>query len=423
MRIYRVTLLLICMIAALWSCDQLGEDVLPKSTLDEHSVINNSEIFAIKGEPMVINVLGDPLENASISLNHQSDKSEVSWLKNQLVKYTANESASGKDYIIFEVSTPSQSFTDSIIVNIGDSSQFETDSCMPYAKNDVLYIEGSLSAEVGVLANDILCQYTLDKLNIIGAPNFGTATITANNAISYTLEDTANFISDSIVYEAKLIGPADEATAIYGFLEVFMTSDQDTCYIEAYSGFDAIPLDSVLYIDVTATDSICNNAVSQINYGQISLGVIEAINNNVAKFTPSIEGIDSLWYEVTLANGRSYTGSHVIEVMAPANDSSCNVLSLSDDFFTLNIDSTAVLDMDILSNDVYCGLPGQFSISIPDSMNLSFGQAQIKNEAGYLYVRYLADSAAWQNDVAEQFSYLVCEGNECDTAQITIQKP
>jgi hypothetical protein len=101
---------------------------------------------------------------------------------------------------------------------------------MPYAKNDVLYIEGSLSAEVGVLANDILCQYTLDKLNIIGTPNFGTATITANNAISYTLEDTANFIRDSIVYEAKLIGPADEATAIYGFLEVFMTSDQDTCY-------------------------------------------------------------------------------------------------------------------------------------------------------------------------------------------------
>jgi len=423
MRIYKVTLLLICMMAALWSCDQLGEDVLPKSTLDEHSVINNNEIFAIKGAPMVINVLGDPLENASISLNHQSDKSQVSWLKDQLIKYTANPNADGKDYIIFEVSTPSQNFTDSIIVNIGDSSQFETDSCMPYAMNDLLYVEGSLSAEVGVLANDILCQYTLDQLNIIGAPSYGTASVTTNNAISYTIQDSSNFESDSIVYEAKLIGPTDESAAIYGLVEVLRTSDQDTCSIEAFSAYDAIPIDSVLYIDVTGTDYICNNTVSHISYGQISLGVIESIDNKIAKFTPAIEGIDSLSYEVTLDNGQSYTGTHVIEVIAAANDSSCNVLSLSDDFFTLNLDSTAVIDMDVLINDIYCGIPGQFSISIPDSMNLSFGEAEIRNESGYPYVRYLADSVAWQNDITEQFSYMVCEGNDCDTAQITIQKP
>ncbi len=417
-------LLLLVVATCLWACDRLTEDVIPENATNE--IINADQVFAVPGAAVVINILNNPQENATIKLSSDASKADIQWLNNNIISYKAKSGSTGKDYLIFNVKTEKKEFTDTITVVIGTASQFETDSCMPFAREDFLPLVEGVAAQIDVTTNDIYCNYTVEKLSIVSNSVKGKVLVINNRIIRFEPNST-NFEFDSVYYQAKLTNPQEpeKQKTVYSLLQVYRTEKQDTtCRVQLVGTNYETSLDSAIVINLSNRHQLCEESITNINYFTTVLGSITKTNQFEALFTPAQNGYDSVGYELTLSDGNSYSGKYTLVVSDTTgnNGNECEELAGTDDSYQLNFPTNTVKDLDVLINDTYCTNLALY-LSVPDSMNLGNGLAQIVYSGSKPLIRYTADSIKWTNgNTNEYFEYLLCQGSNCESATVSISK-
>ena len=408
------------MLLSFLACDQLEEDQLPKDVLDQNTILNNSNYFAIPGQTTIIDVLGNPQEAATIKLISESAKSEVSWLTERLMAYKANKEASGTDYLVFDINTSRANYLDTIAIHLGDSSQFATDSCMPYAASDLLLVNANGTGETFLMSNDQFCNYDLLDFEIAKGPQYGSLTVDADYKAIYTASSSFGS-TDSFIYKLSLDKANDTSAmqALYAVVDVYEMIDS-ICSPSFKTGFSQVDINqSIVEINVFKDDYLCLLDIKQVALSNFSLGNVMLSDSNTVLFEPSQIGLDSLQFTVTLSDETSYQTAHLIEVLG--DTTTCTDVIAISDTVALNFPASAVVEVDVLLNDVYCqDVPAV--ISLPDSASLLFGHAEVIDKAGQAMVRYYADSVSWQNNVSESFRYTLCQGNICSDNYLTVTK-
>ncbi|GAA5043803.1 hypothetical protein GCM10011506_47080 [Marivirga lumbricoides] len=411
-------LLLVCLF---YSCDQLEDDLLSDNIINQNPIINNNDIYAIEGQSTIIDVLGNPQENAVITLVNNSNKAKHQWINNRFIEYKPNKGAGGKDYLIFQIETNSSKKTDSIFIQIGDSSVFNTDSCMVYAREDLLILDADLKGSVNLLANDELCNYTLQDIFLVQTPQNGTATISGNGLLQYIGKNNQVNHKDSLIYRANLISN-DSASAdksILAFVKV-LSSNDSICTPVFKTGIDSVSIaQSIIELNVLSDDFLCDWQVTELRVFNFSLGNVQVTDSNSILFEPQMLGFDSIRFEVTFENGQSFIAHHLISVIEEEMNI-CDSLVAVEDSVSLGFPNQAVIDIDVLLNDTYCAEQPLPEIYIADSLGLQYGVAEVIKQSGYPIVRYVADSAAWGNNISESISYRICQGQYCSESLITV---
>lgn len=422
----KLSALLLAFVLIIYACDTLVEDdVIPENLLDESTVLSGDELLALKESPIIINVVDQTLENTSVTLKSQSDKAEIKWLSETLLQYTAYKEASGKDHLIFDISTDSKQYTDSITVVIGED---DLDSCMVIARNDYAVIGSASVVNIPILANDVLCEYTLVSASIAVSPNFGSALLSPNNTLTY-ITDTPLTQNDGLVYRLDLEkNEADSVShkSIYGLAQIFIdnptdTTDSTSCTVKLIEDFFQTSVNEPININPVENDSIqCADSITFFNFGSPLNGTVNQSGETSLLYTPNSDftGIDSLYYELGFTNGESYSASISIEVLAneiPQDSTGCDSLMVFDDYFEYDSIGFNNQLLDVTLNDNLCD---SMSAELAITKQPSFGSASVQN----LMIQYIPDSVAWQSISSDTLRYEICYEFDCLEGSVIITK-
>lgn len=404
-----------------YSCDQLEEDQLSEEIINQNPIINHNNVYAINGQSTIIDILGNPQESATITLTNTSSKAKHQWIDNRFIEYIPNEGASGLDYLIFQIETNSRKITDSIFIQIGDTGVFNPDSCMVYAREDLVLLDANLKGSANLLANDELCNYSLQDIFLIQTPKNGTASISGTGQLEYIGTNNLTSFKDSLIYRANLISneSASVEKSILAYVKVLSSVDS-ICTPVFNTGTDSVSISqSIVELNVLSDDFLCNWPVKALKVFDFSLGTVQVTDSNSILFEPKWIGYDSIPFEVTFENGQTFMAHHLVKV-TEEEMFICDSLIANADSVSIGFPSHQVITIDVLLNDNYCTDQALPQVYLSDSSSVQYGVAEVFEQFGYPMVRYIADSAAWSNNVSENISYTICQGQYCSESMITV---
>jgi gliding motility-associated-like protein len=260
------------------------------------------------------------------------------------------------------------------------------------AVDDATNTEVNTAVDINVLDNDII-PGTVVSVIVTLQPEFGTATVNANNTITYT--PNADYCgADVFEYEVCDDSGCDvaEVTVTIACPPVLLAVD-DATNTEVNTAVD---------INVLDNDIIPGTVVSVIVTLQPEFGTATVNANNTITYTPNADycGADVFEYEVC-----DDSGCDVAEVTVTI---ACPVLLAVDD--STDTEVNAAVEIDVLTNDI---IPGTV-ISVTITTQPANGTAVVNASNT---ITYTPNPGYCGEDL---FEYEVCDSTGCDLADVFI---
>jgi len=235
-----------------------------------------------------------------VEITGPTSNGELKDLGKGLLQYTpANGSVN--DSFKFTVFSENQLYIDNNKIDIIISSDTTTMPCAVYTRNDsVRNVTGPVTVDVA--ANDYACSETL-TVSVNVPPSHGTASVVGNK-IFYTPGPSFNG-RDQLLYKATATDPS----MLPGYAMLWILGSDSlpgNCKLVAKNDLFFKPLNdsSLLYLNVLANDSICNDSLITITRNP-HFGTA-FVNNGIRKIgyrNPISSNFDdTLFYKVGSSN-------------------------------------------------------------------------------------------------------------------------
>ena len=281
------------------------------------------------------------------------------------------------------------------------------DSLQPIAVTDTATTKKNESVTISVLTNDTLHGALSAPVRIITPPTLGTATVT-NNQIVYTPNRDTCAFQDTLTYEICNTLGCDTA-------QIIVTVTCDTTPILkpiAIADTSTTKQNEPVTISVLTNDTLNNPLTGPVRViASPTLGTATVTNDQII-YTPNRDTCgfqDTLSYEICTVAGCD-TAQVIVTVNCDTTPPKLLPIALNDS------DSTKVntpIIITVLANDTLNGtLTGPLSITTQPT----FGTVTVLADGSISYRPFAGYCGG--NDV---FAYQICNGNGCDTAEVTVK--
>ncbi len=305
---------------ALFSCDNLNEDVTPieeTNTAQEIGVSLSSR--EVKG-PVVVDMLKASSLSGTVQLSiaEAPQKGEVEILEKALLKYTPNaDFKQGTDKLTYRICQGDDCNSGEISFSVADNDN----ACQVGAEFDEVTMQaGQDEVEIHVLQNDQICNDRVDasSLTIVAGPANGPAEM-KNNVIYYS--PAFGFSgTDELLYSVSGTDNPQEVT--YATVRIKVSgNDNGNCTVAANDDTftftnaefeDELSGTGTVYFDlgqeILKNDELCNGSITDFTievmddaqFGEVSYAVLQAFGY---KPSQGFNGTDSFTYKICDANG------------------------------------------------------------------------------------------------------------------------
>ena len=363
----------------------------------------NDLVTTTKNTQVVINVLANDIKNGTLTrttniVRQPSRGTAIVNFSNKIVYIPQAGFCGGSDTLTYEICNADGCDTALVFINI------QCVGINPDAIDDVATVNKNVSTTLSVLANDAVNGTLSRPLSIVTPPNHGTATVDANNNISYT--PTTNFCgaNDTLTYEICNNNGCDTAQLIITVSCPFVLNRPDA--VDDYtSTFKNIAIN----VDALTNDKINGilDSISIINapkHGSVNINGLKIQYQPDSTFCGSN---DTLSYSVCTSNGCD-TAQIIVSV-------SCDIISNTPpdavDDATSTIQGRS-LTMVVLANDLLHGaaLDKAKIIQVPHHGSARF------DSFGNIFYNPNANFCGGNDTL----TYQICTHYGCDTAQVVI---
>ena len=312
--------------------------------------------------PVAISVLAnddDPNgDSLTISGFSQGGSGKVEASGDQLV-YTPNAGFTGTDTFTYTIQDANgNEDTATVTVTVGANGA-------PVLKDDAAQTTANTPVTVDVLANDTDPDGGTLSISGFTQPSGGTVTLDGRKLVFTPNKD---FTGDTTFTYTVDDGQGSTATASVAIHVVPAAGELDAAN-------DSFPIvqdskDTVLGVlgnDIYPSEGVTITIVTQPSHGTVT------IPGTYLQYTPTAgyTGTDTLTYKITTKDGREDTATVELDV---GTCSSCNSLTLTDDYLLVNLNDTVTKTLSVLGNDTGDEMTIT-SVSTP-----RYGSAQISSD-------------------------------------------
>ncbi|MEO1052523.1 MAG: Ig-like domain-containing protein [Bacteroidota bacterium] len=422
-------LFIFCVPLLIYGCDSLEPDVL--NVPDEELVESQDGFFTQPNSPLLINLFAgsevSTISQISVEITKETSLGDLELLDNSLVKYTPYQSTtSGTDSFIFHVINANDRVVDADTVQIIIGDSIPDGQCLPTAVMDYFAVLKDTETILDVLSNDVLGKDSLAivELSVFEEPTNGTAVVEDGSLIKYTPVQGYTGI-DQFIYSISLDHKEQNsdsvfASQLYALVLIDVREKDSTCFLlnNDFAVYNQNFADT-LVIDVLENDFFCD----EDNFGPVEIvensQIAEAwvVNNKIHYISfYDVPTTDSLKYRLcSQVHDECQTATVYIQFEIEGGcttDAVDDVLILSDT--TVN---AGFIPVSVLNNDTLCDSVG-YEMGVVQ--NPAYGTVMVENDQ----VKYLPDPEIWTmpQTPVDTIKYILCEGSECDRANIIISK-
>jgi hypothetical protein len=268
------------------------------------------------------------------------------------------------------------------------------------------------------------------SLDIIQAPDYGTAAFGEGNLLSYTPFASVVEAEDKVVVEVKNKNNGSEKVTL--FFKIKAENDDLPCKSSAQADKIAVETGKNISIDVFANDQLCEATIEK-NSLKITAapkqGKASIVNQKIEFITnPNVlKGTDRFIYEYFTINSKGERTKQTASVNIAINEKNAGgnngcKLKLTDDLVVLPpafpFDSILIKP---LENDKLCDSPSIGVLSIIQSAK--YGKAVVTKGKNFIsYTPQKSTIAPPPNaPITDEVLYRFCQNGNCDTAVVRIK--
>jgi large repetitive protein len=387
------------------TCDSVGNNLpLPIAVNDTARVlVNQSVTIDVLLNDTLNGVLRRPL---SITGRPRFGTASVT-ATNQIVYTPFAGFCGGRDTVTYEICNANGCSTAKVSINVICDSI--TLTRQPIAVPDYATTRKRTPIRITILANDTL-NGTLDSIRIVSFPRRGTATIGADNVLTYST-DTCGFV-DTLIYKICNRNGCDTALVAINVSCQMDTTGGGLLKPIAVNDTARTLVNQPVTISVLLNDTLNGVLVGRVGITkQPRFGTALVNGNNQIVYTPQngfCGGRDTLTYEICNANGCS-TAIVSINVVCDSLTATLKPVAVFDEAMTRK---NTVVRIAILANDTLNGTLDRIKIITAPLLGMaSLGSDNV--------LTYTPDSCGFTDSLV----YEICNRNGCDTAIVRIKVP
>lgn len=379
------------------NCDSAINSLVPIAVNDTaRTGVNQAVVVSVLQNDTLRGVLSRPL---SITASPRFGTARVD--RNNQIIYTPQPGfCDSRDTLTYEICTING--CDTALVSINVVCDSNTLRRLPVAVPDYVNARKRTPIRISVLTNDTL-NGTLDSIRIINVPRRGTASIGADNVLTYAT-DTCGF-ADTLIYRICNRNGCDTALVSINVICDSLTATQPPVAV-----FDVAttPKNTPIRIAILANDTL-NGTLDSIKIIRSPLlGMASLDRNNFLTYTPDSCGFtDSLIYRICNRNG---CDTAIVFIKVACDTVITNFLQPVAVFDTVRTAKGQLVTIQVTLNDTLRGAD-TFRITRRPLNGLAIFDTNRQ-------IAYTPDALYCGNDT---LIYEVCNTRGCDTAIVFIR--